>query len=40
MIEAIEKKWSVVWVTKWTLRVLRCMPWSKWGYDPVEKEKK
>ncbi len=36
MIEAIEKKWSLIWTLKWTWRILRCMPWNKWGYDPVE----
>ncbi len=37
MIEAIEKKWVVLWVSKWFLRILRCMPWNKWWYDPVDK---
>lgn len=39
MVEAIEKKWAVKWLLKWTWRILRCMPWNKWGYDPVEKVK-
>jgi putative membrane protein insertion efficiency factor len=39
MIEAIEKKWAIVWTIKWTWRIMRCMPWSKWSYDPVEKKK-
>jgi putative component of membrane protein insertase Oxa1/YidC/SpoIIIJ protein YidD len=38
MKEAIEKKWVLVWVSKGTWRILRCMPWSKGGYDPVEKD--
>lgn len=37
MIESIEKKWSFKWVIKWILRILRCMPWNKWWYDPVDK---
>ena len=36
MIEAIEKKWAIVGLYKWTLRILRCNPWSKWWYDPVD----
>ena len=39
MIEAVEKKWPITWTTKWIGRILRCMPWNKWWYDPVEKEK-
>ncbi len=39
-IEAIEKKWVVIWIIKWFFRIMRCMPWSKWWYDPVEKNKK
>ncbi len=38
MIEAVEKKGAFFWSLKWIWRVLRCMPWSKWGYDPVEKK--
>lgn len=38
MIEAVEKKWVIVWVIKWTWRILRCMPFTKWGYDPVDKK--
>ena len=37
MIEAIEKKWAVLGVLKWTGRIFRCNPWSHGGYDPVEK---
>lgn len=37
MIEAVEKKWAILWTIKWTWRILRCMPWNKWGYDPVDK---
>lgn len=40
MIEAVEKKWAFFWSLKWIRRILRCMPWSKWWYDPVEKSKK
>ncbi len=39
MVESIEKKWAFKWTIKWIWRILRCMPWNKWGYDPVEKEK-
>lgn len=39
MIEAIEKKWVFFGTLKWVWRILRCMPWSKWWYDPVEKNK-
>ncbi len=39
-IEAINKKWVIIWVIKWFLRILRCMPWNKWGYDPVDKKNK
>jgi putative component of membrane protein insertase Oxa1/YidC/SpoIIIJ protein YidD len=38
MIESVEKKWVVIWTSKWIFRILRCMPWSKWWYDPVERE--
>lgn len=38
--EAIIKKWFFLWWFKWFLRILRCMPWNKGWYDPVEKEKK
>lgn len=40
MIEAVEKKWVFFWVFKWFFRILRCMPFTKWWYDPVIKEKK
>jgi len=39
MIESIEKKWTIKWWIKWIWRILRCMPWNKWWYDPVEKIK-
>jgi len=39
MIESIEKKWVIIWTTKWIFRIARCMPWNKWGYDPVESNK-
>lgn len=38
MIERVEKKWAFLWLIKWFFRILRCMPWSKWWYDPVEKK--
>jgi len=38
MIEAVEKKWAVIGTAKWICRICRCMPWSKWWYDPVEKK--
>lgn len=39
MKEAIEKKGSIVGTCMGIKRILRCMPWNKGGYDPVEKEK-
>lgn len=38
MIEAVEKKGAIIGFLKWIWRILRCMPWSKWWYDPVEKK--
>lgn len=38
MIESIEKKGLAKWLAKWTYRVLRCNPWTKWWYDPVDKK--
>ena len=38
--EAIEKKWVIRWVLKALWRIMRCMPWNKGWYDPVEREKK
>lgn len=38
MIEAVEKKWVFIGTFKWIWRILRCMPWSKWWYDPVDTE--
>lgn len=38
-IESIEKKWVIVWWFKALWRILRCQPWSKWWFDPVEKAK-
>lgn len=40
MIEAVQKKWFFIWTMKWIWRIFRCMPWNKWGYDPVEKKNK
>jgi len=37
MIEAIEKKGAFFGTLKGLWRIARCMPWSKGGYDPVEK---
>lgn len=37
-IEAIEKKGLFVGTAKAVWRVLRCNPFGKGGYDPVEKE--
>ncbi len=37
MIEAVEKKWALKGSFKWIFRIMRCMPWNKWGYDPVDK---
>ncbi|MDD5197433.1 MAG: membrane protein insertion efficiency factor YidD [Candidatus Gracilibacteria bacterium] len=38
MVESIEKKGVVRGVPKGIWRVLRCNPWSRGGYDPVEKK--
>ncbi|RAL57725.1 membrane protein insertion efficiency factor YidD [Candidatus Gracilibacteria bacterium GN02-872] len=38
-IEAVEKKGAICGSLKGIWRIMRCMPWSKGGYDPVEKEK-
>jgi putative membrane protein insertion efficiency factor len=38
-VEAIEKKWVIIWWIKAIWRILRCQPWSKWWFDPVEKAK-
>lgn len=38
MIESVEKKWALFWWIKWFFRILRCMPWNKWWYDPVDKK--
>jgi putative membrane protein insertion efficiency factor len=37
-VEALEKKGFFVGGAKAVWRVLRCNPWAKGGYDPVEKE--
>ncbi|QFR38713.1 membrane protein insertion efficiency factor YidD [Candidatus Gracilibacteria bacterium 28_42_T64] len=39
MVESIEKKGAFKGTIKGIGRILRCMPWNKGGYDPVEKEK-
>ena len=38
MIKSIQKKWIFIWFIKWFFRILRCMPWNKWWYDPVQKK--
>jgi putative membrane protein insertion efficiency factor len=38
MIEALEKKGVIIGFGMGVGRVLRCNPWSKGGYDPVEKK--
>lgn len=38
MIESLDKKWVIKGLAKWWYRILRCNPWNKWWYDPVEKE--
>lgn len=40
MIESLEKKWAIVGFGKGIARIMRCNPWSKWGYDPVDDTKK
>ena len=40
MIESVEKKWALRGSIKGFFRIMRCMPWSKWWYDPVDKVKK
>jgi hypothetical protein len=37
MIESLEKKWVIKWLAKGSYRVLRCNPWNKGWYDPVDK---
>ncbi|MFA6090873.1 MAG: membrane protein insertion efficiency factor YidD [Candidatus Gracilibacteria bacterium] len=39
MVESIEKKGVVRGIFKGIWRILRCNPWNKGGYDPVEKKK-
>ncbi len=36
-VEAFEKRGFIVGLLKTSWRVLRCNPWTKGGYDPVEK---
>lgn len=38
MIEAVEKKGVTAGVLKGVWRILRCNPWSRGGYDPVDKK--
>lgn len=38
MKESIQKKWAFLWLMKWTGRILRCNPWSKGWFDPVDKK--
>ncbi|MDD2693405.1 MAG: membrane protein insertion efficiency factor YidD [Candidatus Gracilibacteria bacterium] len=40
MIESLEKKGVIIGLIKGTGRILRCNPWSKGGYNPVEKSSK
>lgn len=40
MAESIEKKGVMRGVPKGIWRILRCNPWSRGGYDPVEREEK
>ena len=37
-IEALKKKGLIMGVVLGTWRILRCNPFSKGGYDPVEKQ--
>ncbi|NCP77219.1 membrane protein insertion efficiency factor YidD [Candidatus Gracilibacteria bacterium CG_4_9_14_0_2_um_filter_38_7] len=39
MVESIEKRGVVRGVLKGIWRIFRCNPWSRGGYDPVEKKK-
>ncbi|MBP9812755.1 membrane protein insertion efficiency factor YidD [Candidatus Gracilibacteria bacterium] len=39
-IEALEKKGVILGTLKGIWRILRCNPWSKGGYDPVERAQK
>lgn len=39
MVESIEKKGALFGSMKWIWRILRCMPWNKWWYDPVDKKR-
>jgi putative component of membrane protein insertase Oxa1/YidC/SpoIIIJ protein YidD len=38
MIESVEKKWAFLGSIKGFFRIMRCMPWNKWWYDPVDKK--
>ncbi|PID84194.1 membrane protein insertion efficiency factor YidD [Candidatus Gracilibacteria bacterium] len=38
MIESVEKKGFFLGFLKGMWRILRCNPWSKGGYDPVDKK--
>ncbi|MDQ7008977.1 MAG: membrane protein insertion efficiency factor YidD [Candidatus Gracilibacteria bacterium] len=40
MIEAVQKKGTLIGTAKGIARIGRCMPWNKGGYDPVDKEEK
>ncbi len=39
MIEAILKRGIIVGIFLGTLRIIRCMPWSKGGFDKVPDKK-
>ncbi|MFK7780167.1 MAG: membrane protein insertion efficiency factor YidD [Candidatus Gracilibacteria bacterium] len=37
MVESVEKKGAFLGSIKGIFRIMRCMPWNKGGYDPVDK---
>lgn len=36
--EAVIKKWAFIGSLKGIYRIIRCNPWNKWWYDPVDKK--